>query len=333
MNFIDNGENLSILIKKKTMDEKLSEVWNGDIVTDKNVYPFLVSVDLVNNPEGSINKHECGGTLIAPTWVLTGGHCVTVGDINPVQDASNVNIRYNVLDYGVDEGVSVPVKRVLRHPLYNTTGGTGLEIPNYDVGLIELEYPIPIPTVKLASQSGSSDAFQPGKKAVVAGWGLYKAFEVGPSPELRQSETEIMTNAAVRSSTAELSGKKLYNEYFDSSNMLGGTPGLPPDYGKGFSPGDSGGPLLITDSNGSFTQIGTVSWLAYPGQEESPNIYAKVIDSENRRWIDNIVFSDDSGYQWMYTVMLAMILLVSVLLLFYFIFRQRYTFRNPKKYD
>src|SRR3954468_8047325 len=55
---------------------------------------------------------SCTGTLIAPTVVLTAGHCA---EINPSQ------IIANTTDYAVQSGVHVNVRSVTSYPAWQST--------------------------------------------------------------------------------------------------------------------------------------------------------------------------------------------------------------------
>lgn len=309
-----------------SFENELVNVWMGDVVTDPTLYPFLVSVDLVDNPPTPIGQHECGGTMLTPTWVLTAGHCVTIGDVNPIQNKDNMRVRYGVLDYTKESGTVVKVKRVLRHPLYTTVGGTDIEVPLYDAGLLELEEPIPIPTVTLSDLDP-----EVGSEPTVIGWGLFFPFEIGPSPQLRQGQGRILPQDEIKNATAEINGVPVYTEFFDPEVMIGMTSGIPPEFDGGSSPGDSGGPLLLPDENSptGWKQVGVVSWGVFVGQANSPDIYTKITQSEVRDWINEVVFpSTVSGLQIAILVVSSILLVLFALTIMSGLYRKGLFYRD-----
>ncbi|KAK5907875.1 hypothetical protein CesoFtcFv8_005679 [Champsocephalus esox] len=54
-----------------------SRVVNGEEARPHS-WPWQISLQVKH---GSRFHHTCGGTLIAPRWVLTAGHCITPGDV------------------------------------------------------------------------------------------------------------------------------------------------------------------------------------------------------------------------------------------------------------
>src|SRR4051794_29316840 len=88
-------------------------------------YPWMASVQ--TRSDGS---HFCGGSLVAPRWVLTAAHCV---DGEQAQDLQVVLGRTKLSSAG---GETFQVAGIIQHEAYRTDPAGG-----HDVALLHLDRP------------------------------------------------------------------------------------------------------------------------------------------------------------------------------------------------
>ena len=207
----------------------------------------------------------CTGTLIAPTWVLTAGHCGSVTGAAVGTPASwppqLIDVRIGSNKPG--QGEKVPVKRAIVEPNYLVNSG-------YDITLLELATPsTKAPTHVVGSAGGS--LWAAGTMETIVGWGTTS--EGGDLPDtLQEARVPITTDSYCAGAYSD----------FESTTMV--CAGFPQG-GVDTCQGDSGGPMFGTTSTGALKVVGATSYgegCARPGK---PGVYARVADDALREWI------------------------------------------------
>lgn len=138
---------------------------------DGNGHPQVVLILMEVN---GAPAYRCSGTLIAPTFVLTAGHCasnfpgVEFSGMRVFTESDVQAGRGTTNNYPLGGGASVEAIRFAAHPNYPT----GSFVLN-DVGMIELASPLPGPYASLAAV-GSLDGLQRGRQTrfTSVGYGL-----------------------------------------------------------------------------------------------------------------------------------------------------------------
>jgi trypsin len=207
----------------------------------------------------------CTGTLIAPTWVLTAGHCGSMTGAAVATPASwpapLIDVRIGSNKSG--QGERVAVARAIVEPDYLATSG-------HDITLLQLASASTKAPTKVAG-SGEGSLWTAGTLETIAGWGTTS--EGGDTPDtLQEAQVPITTDATCAGAYSD----------FDAATMV--CAGFPQG-GVDTCQGDSGGPLFGRTAAGDLKVVGATSFgegCARPGK---PGVYARVADTALREWI------------------------------------------------
>ena len=97
-------------------------IGGNDTTIDEN--PWQISIRGTNNHHnvGARNIHICGGSILAPNWILTAAHCVTNPNTGAVINTNEISIAAGITQRTDNiSGQYRNVVEIIRHPSYNNS--------------------------------------------------------------------------------------------------------------------------------------------------------------------------------------------------------------------
>ncbi|XP_073331996.1 proproteinase E-like [Pagrus major] len=240
-----------------TYAPSVSRVVNGEDARPYS-WPWQISLQYLS---GSTYRHTCGGTLLAPNWVMTAGHCigsrtyrVVLGEYDLTKDESNEQIR--------------SVEKIVVHPKWDDHC---LSCGN-DIAMIKLASPAILNNMVQPSCVPASGEIAPhNDPCYITGWG--RLYSGGPiASKLQQALLPVVGHSVCTSSG-------WWGSYVKPTMICGGG-----DIRSGCH-GDSGGPLNCRGGDGRWYVQGVTSFVSSLGCNtlQKPTVFTRT--SSFTQWI------------------------------------------------
>jgi secreted trypsin-like serine protease len=263
------GAQGEILEGTPTTEQNSSRIVGGN-EADPGEWPWQVAI--VWRGGDPFYDQFCAGSLIDPSWVITAAHCVYDDWYGDYTSDIQVIAGIHNLGYPDPGHLRRNLSEIIVHPNYDANK------VDYDIALLKLSSPVPFRQsgAQGLAIGGIAPVFSnigplTGEVSTAIGWGN-RGYPIYDYPySLQEVEIPIISNSACNA----IYGGRISNRMM-CTNHSGG--------GKGTCYADSGGPLMIFNSNNNRWELaGVTSWGYDCYEADFPSVFVRV--SEVSNWI------------------------------------------------
>ena len=207
-----------------------SFITHGTLDGDAHPAVVLIVMDVAGAP-----AFRCSGTLIAPTFVLTAGHCAgEPGEFTGIRVFTESDVQNGDNNYPFGGGANtIEAVAWASHPEF-----TGAAFYLHDVGILQLASPVALPPGEygVLPVADQLDALKPGDDFTSVGYGLQRSkpnhvmgvrVRMVAEPRLVQINSPNTGSFSLRLSTNASTGGTCFGDsggpnYLDASNVIAG---------------------------------------------------------------------------------------------------------------